>query len=87
MFKVMRHRESMYLLPPKLQRRGLVFKCKLVTMERVGWVTLVYGSYLQVANLYGVVTFFDSCRLLWIMMMFQQNLLSFSSWSLVYGSY
>ena len=35
-----------FLLPPKLQRRGLVFKCKLVTMERVtNWVTLVYGSY------------------------------------------
>ena len=28
------------LLPPKLQRRGLVFKRKLVTMERVWWVTM-----------------------------------------------
>ena len=28
------------LLPPKLQRRGLVFKGKLVTMERVWWVTM-----------------------------------------------
>ena len=28
------------LLPPKLQRRGLVFKRKLVTMERVCWVTI-----------------------------------------------
>ena len=49
------------LLPPKLQRRGLVFKGKMVTVERVWrvttivregllicvyeWVTLVYGSY------------------------------------------
>ena len=32
-------------------------------------------------------TFFDSGRLLWMMMMFQQNLLQFSSLSLVYGSY
>ena len=35
------------LLPPKLQRRGLVFKCKLVTMERVWWVTMerINGYY------------------------------------------
>ena len=32
-------------------------------------------------------TFFDSGRLLWIMMMFQLNLFKFSSLSLVYGSY
>ena len=31
-------------------------------------------------------TFFDSGRLLWIMMMFQKNLFKFSSLSLVYGS-
>ena len=30
-----------YLLPPKLQRRGLVFKGKLVTMKRVWWVTMM----------------------------------------------
>ena len=29
-----------WLLPPKLQRRGLVFKGKMVTMERVWWVTM-----------------------------------------------
>ena len=29
-----------FLLPPKLQRRGLVFKRKLVTLERVWWVTV-----------------------------------------------
>ena len=28
------------LLPPKLQRRGLVFKGKMVTMKRVRWVTI-----------------------------------------------
>ena len=32
-------------------------------------------------------TFFGGGRLLWIMIMFQQNLLQFSSLSLVYGSY
>ena len=32
-------------------------------------------------------TFFDSGRLLWIMMIFEQKLLKFSSYSLVYGSY
>ena len=31
---------EIFLLPPKLQRRGLVFKRKLVTMERVWWVTM-----------------------------------------------
>ena len=29
------------LLPPKLQRRGLVFKGKMVTMKRVWWVTMM----------------------------------------------
>ena len=29
------HQDVRILLPPKLQRRGLVFKRKLVTMERV----------------------------------------------------
>ena len=29
------------LLPPKLQRRGLVFERKLVTMEREWWVTMI----------------------------------------------
>ena len=32
-------------------------------------------------------TFFDSGRLIWIMMVFEQNLFKFSSLSLVYGSY
>ena len=32
-------------------------------------------------------TFFGGGRLLWIMIMFQQNLLQFSSLSLVYGSH
>ena len=54
------------LLPPKLQRRGLVFlvnyygACMMgyygcilkVTMEHEEWVTLVYGSYKQVPNSY-----------------------------------
>ena len=34
------------LLPPKLQRRGLVFKRKLVTMERVWWVTIECEEWL-----------------------------------------
>ena len=39
--------EARVLLPPKLQRRGLVFKCKLVTVERVmGYYgTCVLGYY------------------------------------------
>ena len=40
-------------LPPKLQRRGLVFERKLVTIERVWWVTVVYGSYEHVPISYG----------------------------------
>ena len=32
-------------------------------------------------------TFFDGGRLIWIMMVFEQNLFKFSSLSLVYGSY
>ena len=28
-------------MPPKLQRRGLVFEVDLVTMERVRWVTMI----------------------------------------------
>ena len=68
------------LLPPKLQRRGLVFKGKMVTMERVlwvtvervcsvtvereEWVTLVYGSYEHVPISYWVVPFFGGDWLL-----------------------
>ena len=63
-------------MPPKLQRRGLVFERKLVTMERVlwvttivlegllicvyEWVTLVYGSYEHVPISYGVVPLFKA---------------------------
>ena len=47
-------------LPPKLQRRGLVFERKLVTMEREEWVTLVYGSYEHVPISYGVVTLLEA---------------------------
>ena len=56
-------------------------------MERVWWVTLVYGSYEQVANPYAWRPFFGGGRLHWILMMSHQNLLKFSSLSLVYGSY
>ena len=62
----------MCLLPPNLQRRGLVFERKLVTMEREEWVTLVYGSYEHVPISYGFGTFFVSCWLLLKMMMYQQ---------------
>ena len=48
---------------------------------------MVYDPYEHVPISYGVVTFFDSCRLLWIVMIFQKNLLSFSSLSLVYDPY
>ena len=37
-------------------------------------VSLVYGSYEHVPISYGVGTFFDSGRLLQILMIFQQNL-------------
>ena len=50
-------------------------------------VSLVYGSYEHVPISYGVGTFFDSGRLLWILMIFQQNLLSFSSLRLVFDPY
>ena len=30
-----KHTSNPFLLPPKLQRRGLVFEGKMVTMERV----------------------------------------------------
>ena len=45
-----------HLLPPKLQRRGLVFERKLVTVERVWWVTMervmgYYGTCMQVTML------------------------------------
>ena len=35
------HRSPLLLLPPKLQRRGLVFELKLVTVERVWLVTMI----------------------------------------------
>ena len=51
------------LLPPKLQRRGLVFKRKLVTVERVWWVTMerVIGYYRTCMQ----VTMIVHERLLW----------------------
>ena len=67
------------LLPPKLQRRGLVFKGKLVTMERVWWVTMIvrvmgyFGIWVILACANFIRPFFDSCWLLQKMMIYQQN--------------
>ena len=40
-------------MPPKLQRRGLVFKGKMVTMKRAGWVTMM--------RVYCVIGYCDAC--------------------------
>ena len=44
---------SLSLLPPKLQRRGLVFERKLVTMEREWWVTTerINGYYVWLVTI------------------------------------
>ena len=48
---------------------------------------MVYDPYKYVPISYGAVTFFGGCRLLWRMMIFEKNPLSFSSKSMVYDSY
>ena len=48
---------------------------------------MVYDPYEYVPISYGAVTFFGGYRLLWTMMIFEKNPLSFSSKSMVYDSY
>ena len=43
------------------------------------WQSMVYDPYEYVPISYGAVTFFDSGRLLWRMMIFELNPLSFLS--------
>ena len=65
------------LLPPKLQRRGLVFKRKLVTMERVWWVTMERVWWVTMEHVW------------WVTMIESEGLLiCVYEWvTLVYGSY
>ena len=69
--------EQWHWLPPKLQRRGLVFKCKLVTMERVWWVTMERVWWVTMERVWWVTlawaNFIWICHVFWQVLVTIEN--------------